>query len=103
MKIIKIMAEKIEEELRDADEYISLAVSWKDEQPEAADLFYQLSLEEMGHVDKIHAVVAKLIMEYREKSGEPPKEMMTLYDYLHEKHIGEAMRIKVKQGMFKNT
>ena len=103
MKIIKCLAEHIEEELHDADEYISLAVSWKDDQPEAAELFYQLSLEEMGHVDKIHAVVAKLISDYRNQSGEPPKEMLSLYNYLHEKHIGEAMRIKVKQGMFKNT
>ena len=101
MKIIKCLAEKIEDELHDSDEYIALALSWKDEQPEAADLFYDLSLEEMGHVDKIHAVVAKIIADYREKTGEPPKEMLVLYDYLHSKHIGEAMRIKVKQGMFK--
>lgn len=26
---------------------------------------------------------------------------VTLYDYLHEKHTGTAMQIKVKQGMYK--
>lgn len=101
MKIIKCLAEKIEEELHDSDDYIALAMAWKDEEPEAADLFYQLSLEEMGHVDKLHVEVAKLINEYRQQTGEPPKEMLALYNYLHEKHVGEAMRIKVKQGMFK--
>ena len=101
MKIIKTLAEKIREELHDADEYIELAMSWKDEEPKTAELFYQLSLEEMGHVDKLHANVAELINNYKQTVGEPPKEMMVLYDYLHERNVGEAMRIKIKQGMFK--
>ena len=100
MKIIKCLAEKIEEELNDADAYIELAMQWKGEQPETAALFYELSTEEMGHVDKLHADVARIISEYRQQTGEPPKEMLTLYNYLHEKHIAKAMRIKVKQGMF---
>lgn len=101
MKIIKILAEKIEEELTDADSYITLAMAWKNENPETADLFSQLSAEEMGHVEKLHSCVAKLISDYKIEHGDPPKEMMTLYNFLHEKHIGEAMRIKVKQGMYK--
>ena len=100
MKIIKCLAEKIEEELNDADAYIELAMQWKGEQPETAALFYELSTEEMGHVDKLHDDVARIISEYRQQTGEPPKEMLTLYNYLHEKHIAKAMRIKVKQGMF---
>lgn len=101
MKIIKCLAEKIEEELHDANAYIDLAMTWKDEQPDSAKVFYELSLEEMGHVDKLHAEVARLISEYRQQTGEPPKEMLTLYNYLHEKHVAEAMSIKVKQGMFR--
>ena len=102
MKIIKTIAEKIEEELHDADAYIDLAMSWRDEEPDSAEMFYQLSIEEMGHVDKLHSDVASLIDEYKREHGTPPAEMLTLYNYLHEKHVGEAMRIKVKQGMFKS-
>lgn len=100
MKIIKCLSEKIEEELHDADAYIELAMRWKAENPGAADLFYELSTEEMGHVDKLHEEVTRLIEDYRREHGEPPKEMMVLYDFLHEKHIGTAMQIKVKQGMY---
>ena len=103
MKIIKCLSEKIEEELHDADEYIDLAMRWKTEQPDAAEVFYQLSTEEMGHVEKLHKVVADLITDFRAKQGEPPKDMMTLYNYLHEKHIGTATQIKVKQGMYKGS
>ena len=100
MTIIKCLSEKIEEELHDADAYIELALSWKSEQPETAALFYELSTEEMGHVDKLHDDVARQISEYRQTNGEPPKGMLSLYEWLHGKHIAEAMRIKVKQGIF---
>ena len=101
MKIIRCLSEKIEEELQDADSYIGLALEWKDEEPDTADVFYELSVEEMGHMDKLHEEVVSLIDDYKEKHGEPPKGMLALFNYLHEKHVGEAMRIKVKQGIYK--
>lgn len=101
MKIIKCLSEKIEDELQDASEYIDLAMKWKNEAPDTADLFYELSVEEMGHMDKLHQEVTELIEEYRKEHGEPPRDMMVLYEYLHEKHIGTATQIRVKQGMYK--
>ena len=101
MKIIKCLSELIEEELHDADKYIELAMKWKADEPDTADLFYELSGEEMGHFEKLHEEVKELIEEYRKEHGEPPKEMMALYDFLHEKHIANAMQIRVKQGIYK--
>lgn len=101
MKIIKCLSELIEGELLDADKYIELAMRWKHDEPDTADLFYELSVEEMGHMEKLHEEVAELIDEYRKEHGEPPKDMMVLYEYLHEKHIGTATQIKVKQAMYK--
>jgi ferritin len=101
MKIIKCLSEQIEDELRDAQKYIDLAMKWKTDEPDTADLFYELSVEEMGHMEKLHQEVSELIEDYRKEHGEPPKDMMVLYEYLHEKHIGTATQIKVKQGMYK--
>ena len=103
MKIIKCLSEKIEDELHDADEYIDLAIKWKAEQPDTAELFYELSNEELGHMNKLHQNVTELIQIYKQQNGEPPKGMLELYNYLHEKYMAEAMRIKVKQGMYKET
>ena len=85
----------------DANNYIDLAMKWKQDEPDTADLFYDLSLEEMGHMEKLHEEVVELIEEYRKEHGEPPKDMMVLYEYLHEKQIGTATQIKVKQAMYK--
>lgn len=101
MKIIKCLSQLIEEELEDSAKYIDLAMRWKTDAPDTADLFYDLSLEEMGHVDKLHEEVTELIEEYRKENGEPPRDMMVLYDYLHEMHIKTATQIKVKQAMYK--
>lgn len=101
MKIIRCLSDLIEEELDDAQKYIDLAMKWKNDEPDTADLFYELSTEEMGHVDRLHSEEKELIEEYRKANGEPPKDMMVLYDYLHEKNIGRATEIKIKQGMYK--
>ena len=101
MTIIKCLSELIEEELSDSDRYIDLAMKWRKEEPDTADLFYELSIEEMGHSEKLHEEVTELIEEYQKEHGEPPKDMMVLWEYLHEKHIETATRIRVKQGMYK--
>ena len=103
MRIIKCLSELIEEELHDAEHYADLAMKYKTEAPETADLFYQLSTEEMGHVDKLHKRVTELIEQYRQTNGEPPAGMLVLYEYLHNKHIAQATQIRIKQGMYKAT
>ena len=100
MQIIKCLADQIADELEDAGKYVELAMKWKTEQPETADLFYQLSKEELGHMERLHEAVTELIEKHREEHGEPPRDMMTLYNYLHEKHMTAATEIKVKQGMY---
>ena len=101
MLIIKCVTEKIKEELQDGDSYIDLAIRWKDEQPETADLFYELSAEELGHMQRLHDAVTELIRDYRDKNGDPPKIMLTLYDELHKKQVEDTMKVKVKQAMYK--
>ena len=103
MKIIKVMSEKIKEELKDAEAYIDLATEWKKDHPETAELFAELSAEEMEHVDKLHKGVTELITAYRQTNGEPPAGMMAIYNYLHEQQIENAMRVKVKQRMYEEA
>ena len=52
MEIIKCLSEKIEDELQDAADYVDLAMKWKQDEPETADLFYALSIPSRRHGDK---------------------------------------------------
>ena len=76
MKEIKLLMEHIEDELEDAHTYAELAVEYKHDDPELADLFYRLSGEEMNHMNALHKAVVSHIEEYRKQKGEPPAAMM---------------------------
>ena len=100
MKIIEYLSQEIEDELKGAECYIKKAIKIKDEYPDVAQALYSISLEEMEHVDKLHTQVTKLIKEYREEKGEPPASMMAVYNYMHERQIGQAAAIKNLQDLY---
>lgn len=100
MKIIKQLVEKIDDELEDAEAYINLACQTKEKDSVLADTYYKLSLEEMGHMNMLHDQVVRIINDFK-KSNEIPAGMQTLYDYVHEREMKWATKIKIKQEMYK--
>ena len=68
---------------------------------EDADVFHRLSQDEMEHVNLLHDAVAGMIAEYRKTSGEPPAAMQAVYNYLHDKQIKKAAKVKALQEMYK--
>ena len=103
MKIIKILSEKIEEEVCDAKAYVKMAIEYKEEYPELSRDLYNLSMQEMDHMNILHNDVTELIRRYRETNGEPPADMMAVYDYLHKKQIDKALEVKTLQTMYKES
>ena len=101
MKVIRDLSEMIEDTIECAEKYISTAIEWKDEYPEVAKALATVSEGEMASVGVLHTAVAKVIAEYRKANGEPPEPMMAVSNYLHEKHISNAARVKAMQAMYK--
>lgn len=101
MEIIKKLSAYIEEELGDAEKYARCALKYKADYPQLAKTFYELANEEMGHKDRLHVEVARLIEQSRKEKGEPPAAMLAVYDYLHERQIDRAKEVKLLLEMYR--
>ena len=103
MKIIETLSHKIEEEVQDAKSYATMAMEYKDEYPELSRTLYNISTQEMEHMNLLHGEVTQIIKRYRETQGEPPVDMMAVYDYLHKKQIEQSLEVKTLQTMYKES
>jgi hypothetical protein len=84
----------IDDELEGAQNYVDAANHYRLEHPKTADEFVKLAEVEMGHAMTLHKEVVKLIEEVRTQRGEPPKEMMAIYEFEHGKYMKRAALIR---------
>lgn len=101
MTIIKKISEMIEEELEGAELYAKCAVKWKEENPTLAKTFYDISMDEMKHVGLLHTEVISIIDNHRKTKGEPPAAMLAVWEYVHERHIEKASKVKMIQNEYR--
>ncbi len=101
MKEMELLADKIAEELNDAERYIRLALEYRDKLPAMSKTFYDLSNDEMNHANVLHKQTVQLIDEYRRNHGDPPADMQAIYDYLHTKQMEHAHDIRIWQDSYK--
>lgn len=101
MKIIEKLSKMINEEIEDAEKYAKCACEHKDLHPALAKVFYDLSVDEMGHSNMLHQQAVTIIQDYRMRNGEPPAAMQAVYDYMHERAIDEAKEVKILQAQYR--
>ena len=102
MKIIEWLSERIEEEVCDAKTYVEKSLLVKQEYPHLADTLYKISEEELKHMAMLHNEVVDIIEDYRKSTGDPPPEMLAVYEYLHKKQIEKTANVKVMQSQYRS-
>lgn len=101
MTIIKKIADMIEDELEGAEHYAKCAVKWKEEHPTLAKTFYDISTDEVRHVNLLHGEVVNIIETHRKTHGEPPANMLAIWEYVHEKNIEKMNEVKMLQSQYR--
>ena len=94
MNLIERLSEMIDEEISDARKYALCYQEHKDFEPELARTFSILANEELNHMKMLHDQVVRIIGDYRKANGEPPANMMAIYDYLHKRQIEKVAEVK---------
>lgn len=97
MKIIQELTDRMTEEIEDGKWYAERAAFYKEENPAVSQLYLKISDEEMAHMSRLHDTVVAIIKEYRTRNGEPPADMLAVYNYLHKKVIEKAGEVRVIQ------
>lgn len=100
MDVIRMIQPWLEDEIDDGKKYAMAALQIREHHPDIAETLIQISNEEMGHMSRLHAALAKLIEAYRDEKGDPPAPMLAVYDYLHKQQIAKAAEVKNLQAMF---
>lgn len=101
MEKIKMLCEMIDEELAVAKEYACESVKFKTSDTALAATLYEISTQEVNHVNRLHSEITRLIEVHKKAHGDPPESMRAVYDFLHEKQIMRMNEIKVLQGQYK--
>ena len=71
--------------------------------PSLAQVLYNLAVQEDAHQAALHAEVVKIIENYRKTKGEPPKEMMAVYDFIHKQHFDKLAEARRYLEMYKTA
>lgn len=103
MKLIRDLEEMIEDEIHDIKKYAKMAAKVKDEHPGLAQTLYNISVQEDAHHAALHNEVTKIVEEHRRTHGEPPAEMLAVYEYIHQKHIDALADARRYQDVYKSS
>ena len=94
MKEIEKLNALIEEEIEGARCYARLGAEYKESRPEFSRKYVSIANQELEHMNMLHGMVVTLIDEYRVKEGEPPADMLAVYNYLHKKNVDKVTELK---------
>lgn len=98
MKEIKWLAEQIEEELEDAENYAWKGQHFKDSDPDMSRVCMELSRQELKHSEMLHEQAQRLIKNFRATGAEPPAAMLAVWEHEHDKMIKRKHKVNMLLG-----
>lgn len=90
MKVIAELSRYIKDELSGVKEYAKMAMEYKTEYPELAEMFYNMANNENTHVKNIHTWLVKFVDKTKKEGTRPiPQGMLDVWAWEHRRMIEE--------------
>ena len=100
MKKIKDYAEKIDDEINGAKEYIEKALWYKAKgDSNRYEKYKTMSIQELGHATNIHQFAVEDIEALEKVYPEIPQDMMDKWNKSHNEYVEKVAWIKQMQNM----
>lgn len=101
MRLIKHLAEQIDDEVCGVIEYAKDALEYKYTRPQLSDMYYKLANTEYGHVNTLHEAVVKVVEEAHNKGIEVPVYMRDSWEDKHRRMIEKMAEAKTYLNMYR--
>lgn len=90
MKVVAELSRYIKDELSGVKEYAKMAMEYKTEYPELAEMFYNMANNENTHVKNIHTWLVKFVDKTKKEGMRPiPQGMLDVWAWEHRRMIEE--------------
>ena len=96
MKILKDLIKHADDTLEEVHEYVRQAYHIHQEHKALADVYIKIAETHISIFNMLHERMASLIEEEKRKGVQPPKEMVVIWEYEHEKLVDELTHCRVK-------
>lgn len=101
MKKIEEYADYMEDEIKDACKYAKKALEFKDSDKEAAQVYFQNSIEELEHAHRFHKLAVATIKKLEDQGLTPEPWMIKEYERRHKRAIDAELEVKMLQAMYR--
>lgn len=103
MKIIKLLTDLIDEELCDAEKYAKLALEHKESDAEVAQMFFQLSQEELKHMATLHTADVNIVKKHMNDTDPRTEGMKIAHEILHERAMEKEKEVRILLDMYRGS
>lgn len=94
MEKVARLAGMVREEVEDARRYAMCALKAKDADAQGARTFAEIANQELGHADKLHALIVACIDEAKRSGRAAPEGMERVWEYEHGRIIEETASVR---------
>lgn len=103
MELVKILSEMALEEARDACHYAKCAVKYKESNPTLAKALYEISAQELVHMETICQEATKALEQCQKERPQEALAAAAVHEYIHERQLEKAQKAKLYQAQYKGA